>query len=135
MAEQQYWAACQTMPGQEHVIRAEIEKIERGAFLPTFARTWVTNGKISAGERPLVPGYVFFQTDQEDWGGIQDIEGVQRVLVNESLAMRVSDADMRRLVLGHVTGEHNDYRVQVARDRRARGNSRRPRPSKRARAA
>jgi hypothetical protein len=59
MAEQ-YWGACRTFTGREHVVRAKIEEMDRGAFLPTFVRSWVAGGKLSVAERPAVPGYVFF---------------------------------------------------------------------------
>jgi transcription antitermination factor NusG len=136
MAEQ-YWAACQTMPGREHVIRADIEESGRGAFLPTLARTWVRDGKLCATEAPSVPGYVFFRVTrddkrQEDWGVVCNIDGVHGVLVNDGKAMRVSSADMTRMVLGHATGEHNRLEARLSTDRK-RNSSRKPRPGKRIR--
>lgn len=121
------------MPGREHVIRFEIEKAERGAFLPTFTRSWVTNGKLSCGERPVIPGYVFFRTDRDSWGCIQAIEGVQQVLTNQNCAMRVSEADMIRMVIGHAANDHQDHRVRLVSERRVRNSSRKPRPGKRIR--
>lgn len=133
MAEQ-YWAACQTMPGREHLIRADIEDAGRGAFLPTLARTWVRDGKICATEAPAVAGYVFFRTTPDDWGQVSNIEGVQRVLVNDGIAMRVSHGDMARMVLGHATGVHNRIEAWPTGERRQRNkNSRKPRPGKRLR--
>lgn len=133
MVEQQYWGACQTMPGREHLIRADIEEGGRGAFLPTLARTWVRDGKLCATESPAVAGYVFFRTTPEGWGQVSNIEGVQRVLVNDGIAMRVSNADMARMVLGHATGEHNRIDARPAAERKQRGKSRKPRPGKRLR--
>lgn len=145
MAEE-FWAACQTMPGREHLIRADIEESGRGAFLPTIARTWVRDGKLCATEAPAVAGYVFFRVTRsiepapggcrwsEDWGGVSNIDGVQQVLVNDGLAMRVSPDDMARMVLGHATGAHNRIDAYPASDRRARNKkSRKPRPGKRLR--
>jgi transcriptional antiterminator NusG len=134
----QYWAACQTMPGREHVVRSEIEKIDRGAFLPTFARTWVSEGKVSARETALIPGYVFFRTDAEGWGVVAGIEGVQGVLTYDSsdekrIAKPVAHGDMARLVLGHATGAHNSIGAWLVPQRKERGSSRKPRPSKRIR--
>lgn len=130
--QQQYWAACQTMPGREHLIRADIEEGGRGAFLPTLARTWVRDGKLCATETPAVAGYVFFRTTPDDWGRVSNIEGVQRVLVNDGIAMRVSNDDMVRMVLGHATGAHNCIGAVVSTARK-RGSSRKPRPGKRIR--
>jgi hypothetical protein len=129
----EYWAACQTMPGREHIIRADIEEAGRGAFLPTIARTWVRDGKICATEAPAVAGYVFFRTTAKGWGQVSCIEGVQQVLVNDEIAMRISDADMVRMVLGHATGAHNRLEARIAKDRTERKKSRKPRPGKRIR--
>lgn len=133
MAEQ-YWAACQTMPGTEHLIRADIEESNRGAFVPTLARTWMRDGKLCATETPSLPGYVFFRATPDDWGAVSSIEGVQRVLVNDGLPMRVSSADMARMVLGHATGAHNRIEAVINSDRKSRRkNSRKPRPGNRIR--
>lgn len=140
MAEQ-YWAACRATPGREHVVRSEIEKINRGAFLPTFARTWVSDGKVSARETALIPGYVFFRTDAEGWGVVKSIEGVQGVLTYDSgdekrIAKRVTDDEMTRLVLDHATGDCDLIEAQIRIEplRNSHNSSRRPRPSKRIRA-
>jgi transcription antitermination factor NusG len=132
MAEQ-FWAACQAMPGLEHRIRADIEESGRGAFLATLARTWVRDGKLCATEAPAVPGYVFFRATDEDWGAVSSIEGVQRVLVNDGLAMRVNHTDMARMVIGHATGEHNRLEARIARAKAERKKSRKPRPGNRIR--
>lgn len=140
MAEQ-YWAACRTVPGREHIVRAEIEKTERGAFLPTFARSWISDGKISARESVLMPGYVFFKTDAQGWGGVSAIDGVHDVLSystadDRHLAKRVSDQDMLRLTLGHATGDYNRIDAPITCElpvRRERKSSRKPRCSNRIR--
>ncbi|WP_458760533.1 transcription termination/antitermination protein NusG [Afipia sp. TerB] len=131
---EQYWAACQTITGREHVVRAEIERMERGAFLPTMVRSWVSDGKLSVAERAAVPGYVFFRAQPDDWSPVQDIDGVIGVLANGDRAMRVSPDDMARLLIGHATGAHNRFEARLSSGgRRDRKKYRRPRPSKRAR--
>lgn len=133
MAEQ-FWAACQTIPGREHLVRADIEEMERGAFVPTLARTWIREGKLCATEAAAVPGYVFFRATDEDWGAVSNIDGVQRVLVNGGFAMIVSHHDMARMVLGHALGEHNRIEAVANRERGARKkHSRKPRPGMRLR--
>lgn len=133
MAEQ-FWAACQTMPGREHLIRSDIEDAGRGAFLPTMARTWVRDGKLCATEAPSMPGYVFFRTTGEDWPVVSNIEGVQQVLLNDGRPMMVSAGDMARMVLGHATGAHNRLEARLDRSRaERRKNSRKPRPGHRIR--
>ena len=133
MAEQ-IWAVCRTITGREHVVRAKIEDMERGCFLPTYVRSWVSGGKLSLAERPTVPGYVFFRSDPCDWSPVLDIDGVIDVLSNGDRAMRISSDDMARLVLGHANGSNNRFEARLARQRgAARRKSRKPRPSKRAR--
>jgi hypothetical protein len=63
---EQYWGACQAMPGREHQIRADIEESNRDAFLPTLARTWIGDGKLCATESLAIVGYVFFRTTIDD---------------------------------------------------------------------
>jgi transcription antitermination factor NusG len=133
MAEQ-FWAACQTVLGREHLVRADIEQMERGAFVPTLVRSWIRDGKLCATETTATPGYVFFRATDEDWGAVKNIDGVQRVLVNDGLAMVVSPHDMARMVLGHAIGAHNCIvAVPAVSTGRKRGNSRKPRPGKRIR--
>lgn len=134
MVEQEvYWTACQMMPGQEHLVRADIEESNRGAFVPTMVRTWVRDGKLCATESSAVPGYVFFRATDEDWAAVNNIEGV-RVLVNNGLPMIVSPKDMARMVMGHALGEHNRLEARLERSKAERRKSRKPRPGKRIRA-
>lgn len=136
MAEQ-IWAAARAMPGREHVIRGEIEKANHGAFLPTYARTWISDGKVSARESALMPGYVFFKTDPEGWGHVSNIDGVQDVLAYSSgVAKRVTDDEMMRLVLGHASGDGDRIEAPIRFEppRRERKKcSRKPRRSRRIR--
>lgn len=141
---EQYWGVCQTAAGREHMVRAKIEAGDRGAFLPTIAKTWVADGKLSAGERPALAGYVFFRTGPRTWPAVEDIEGVQQVLTLDvpdgdnvrRVAKRVTDVEMARLVLGHATGAHNSIGASIyTGKRRDRVRRRRPRPGKRIRKA
>jgi transcriptional antiterminator NusG len=135
MAEQ-YWGACRTFTGREHVVRAKIEEMDRGAFLPTFVRSWVADGKLSVAERPAVPGYVFFRASQDDWSPVQDVDSVIGVLANGGSAMRISNDDMARLVIDHAAATHNRFEGCLSSPSRgSRRKSRKPRPSKRARFA
>ena len=145
MTTQSYWAVAQTVPKMEHLVRREIEKTNRGAFVPTYARVWTVDGKKYVKEHPILGGYVFFLTNADDWAGIPDIHGVYDVLVSPDRSpKRVSEAEMARLVLIHATGAH---RVEIAprytkyfrgerpKPTAKRVRARRSRPSKRARAA
>jgi transcription antitermination factor NusG len=134
----EHWAVCQAISSRVNRVRPEVEKTNHGTFLPTFARVWASGGKLSSRERALFPGYLFFMTDPHDWGAVANVDGVYRVLRHGEKAARVPDADMERMVLGHVLGWHNEVdlegleKVQVERKRRKRTRSR---PSKRARQA
>lgn len=130
-----FWAVAQTVSKMEHIVRREIEKANHGAFIPTVARHWWVDGHRYTRERPLLTGYVFFLTDGEDWAGIPDIHGVYRVLPS-----RVTDGEMKRLVIEHICRDHDETRdprytkyyrrPPIGRSRQKR---RRPRPSRRLR--
>jgi transcription antitermination factor NusG len=140
-----YWAVAQTVSKMEHLVRREIEKTNRGAFLPTCARFWKVDGRDYAVERPVFGGYVFFLTDGEDWAGLPDIHGVYDVLAytNQSAkrkAKGVSDIEMARMVIGHAAGQHNETAAprytkyfRGERPKPKRKNSRKPRPGNRLR--
>jgi transcription antitermination factor NusG len=108
-----YWAVAQTVSNMEHVVRREIEKTNRGAFVPTYGRFWKVDGEHCAKEYPLIGGYVFFVTSPDangdyDWSEVNDIHGVYRVLSGPDWeARRVREPEMARLVLGHLKGAHN----------------------------
>ena len=132
---EQYWAVGQTWTGREHRIRAEIEDMDKGAFLPTCERRTVRRGLLDVRERPLLPGYVMFRTDAQGWGDVAAVEGV-RVLANGMVAGRVLDMEMARLVLAHATGAGNEFAVvspgRAAPSKQAR-RGRKPRRGKRIR--
>lgn len=127
-----HWSVCQIFSKRAHLIRAEVEKNGHGTFQPTFARVWMSEGKRSARERALIPGYLFFMTPPEGWGSVGATEGVIRVLGHAGRASKVSDEEMYRLVVDHASGAHNEISAPIAAEARTR-RRRKPRPSKRAR--
>ena len=137
MSADQYWAVCQMMSGQERKVRAEIEKMERGTFLPAFMRLRVSRGRKSNHALASMPGYVFFQTDALGWSQVRRIEGVHRVLASGESAVPVRSEDMMRMIVQDYCGDLNDAVVTAAPAPAAVGRrrSRKPRPSKRARVA
>lgn len=132
-----HWAVCRTYSNRVHRVGPEIEKTGHGTFLPTYARVFVRDGKISVKERVLMPGYLFFMTG-DDWTDVKNIDGVFDVLANNGRAGRVTDAEMRRMVIDHMTGLHNERNLDGL-DRQPgetkRQRARRPRASRRARIA
>jgi transcription antitermination factor NusG len=87
-----------------------------------------------------MPGYLLFMTKPNLWGEVKNVEGVYDVLSNNGKASKVTDAEMQRLVMGHILGEANEVDLaglerQHRRYQSKRERARRQRPSKRARAA
>lgn len=136
-SENSYWAVCRAYSNRVCWLRPEIEKTNHGTFLPTYVRVWASDGKLSMREKALMPGYLFFLTNEDDWGAVKNVEGVFDVLSNNGKASRVSDDEMHRMVMGHILGDANDINLdgleRVYNPRRRR--SRRPRASRRAREA
>ncbi|RZN19477.1 transcription termination/antitermination NusG family protein [Bradyrhizobium sp. Leo121] len=138
MTDQSHWAVCRTFSSRVHWVRPEIEKTNHGTFLPTYARVWASDGKLSCRERALMPGYLFFMTDPDGWGDVANVEGVHAVLANNGRASRVTDEEMRRLVLGHILRDYDEINLdgleRAPREQKRRRRTR-TKPSKRARAA
>ena len=133
MAEQ-FWAACRTFTGREHIVRAKLEEGNRGAFLPTYVRSWVSGGRASAAERAAVPGYVFFRVNGDDWPPVRNIDDVIDVLMDGEKIAQIHGGEMAQIVLDHAAGTHNRFEGCLASGSRSgRRKSRKPRPSKRAR--
>jgi len=135
-----YWAVCRAFSNRVHWLRPEIEKTNHGTFMPTYVRVWSSDGKLSIREKALMPGYLLFKTKPRLWGEVKNVEGVYDVLSNNGKASRVTDEEMRRLVLGHILGEANEVDLeglerQFARQKSKRDRARRPRASRRARMA
>ena len=136
-----YWAVAQTVSTMEHIVRREIEKANHGAFVPTYARHAVVDGRRTTKEHPRFVGYVFFHTSGEDYAGIPDIHGVYGVLSTASgKASEVTPEEMKRMMLTHATGEaetlparYTKYYRPLAYLSVRRKNSRKPRPGKRIR--
>lgn len=132
---ERHWAVCRTFSFRVHRVRPEIEKTNHGTFLPTYARAWVRDGELCIRERLLMPGYLFFMTEPEGWADVRDVDGVHQVLSNNGKASKVLPEEMNRMVLDHVIGTHNSANLDGLNRRTKRERARRPRLSKRARAA
>lgn len=136
--ETEYWAVCRAFSNRIRWLRPEIEKTNHGTFMPTYVRVWSSDGKLSIRERALMPGYLFFMTKPKMWGEVKNIEGVYEVLSNNGKASKVTPEEMHRLVLGHILGDANEVDLAGLERQHARSErkkSRRPRASRRARAA
>jgi hypothetical protein len=135
-----YWAVCRAFSNRVQWLRPEIEKTGHGTFLPTYVRVWSSDGKLSIRHRVLMPGYLFFLTTPKLWGEVANVEGVHAVLSNNGMASKVTDKEMYRMVVQHFLGDANEVDVtglerQQVRQNAKRDRARRPRPSRRARAA
>ena len=128
----QQWSVAQVFSNRSHRIRRDVEALGYGTFQPTYAKVWLSDGKRSAKERPLLPGYVLFQTEPDGWGAVGSTEGVIRVLAADGLAHRVGDREMHQLMLDHATGRWNEIEGLSGEKPRGGRRVRRPRPSRRA---
>lgn len=131
-----YWAACYTDVGAECKARDGIEVLDRGTFLPTFARVYYSGGRRKAFERPILNRYILVALrDRQDeaWSSINHVEGVHKVLCNDGFPCRVADRDVVSLMMAHVSGACNSVQHRDAQgrfSRRQRNPSRRRRPRK-----
>jgi transcription antitermination factor NusG len=132
-----HWAVCRAYSSRVHIVRSEIEKTEHGTFLPTFAKVRASDGKLFCRERPLMPGYLFFfLPDPGRWTEVKNAYGVFDVISNNEGASKVTDSEMCRMVMDHIKGTQNDIDITgLERQRRQDRGSRKPRASRRARAA
>lgn len=121
-----YWAACQIVSHQAHLIRADIEKANHGTFIPTYVRVKYVKGTKYAQELPLLPGYLFFMTEPDQWSEVANINGVLDVLADGLVPRRVTDEEMSRLTLEHAMGMHNN--IQSGYQPRKKNSRRRRRP-------
>src|SRR5581483_6203714 len=100
-----HWSVCQVLSTRAHLIRSEIERNGRGTFLPTFASVRYVDGKRSASERQLLPGYLFVRTevlqDFYDDYGVKIARTIGRIAGMDEVALA-------RLVVGHATGAFNE---------------------------
>jgi transcription antitermination factor NusG len=131
-----HWAVCRAYSSRVHIVRSEIEKTEHGTFLPTYAKVRASDGKLFCRERPLMPGYLFFfLPNPRRWTDVKNVYGVFDVISNNEGASKVTDQEMHRMVMGHITGAHNDVDVRGLERQTRRQSGRKPRASKRAREA
>jgi transcription antitermination factor NusG len=138
--DEPHWAVCRAFSNRVHWLRPEIEKTGHGTFMPTYVRVWSSDGKLSIREKALTPGYLFFWTKPSLWGEVANVEGVHAVLSNNGKPSKVTEAEMYRLVVGHILGDANEVDLaglerQRVRFNQKRDRARRSRPSRRARMA
>ena len=127
------WSVAQIYSKRAHLIRREVEEMGYCTFTPTFAKRWISEGKVSSREAALLPGYLIFQTDPQRWGSVAPVEGVIRVLNCDGLASPVRDIEMYRLVVESAMGVHDALEVPAVAEQPVRRRRRRSRPSKKAR--
>lgn len=125
----QHWTVCQVLSTRAHLIRADIERSGKGVFCPTYASVRYVDGKRSATERQLLPGYLFVCTDGPQDGGVQHFYDGYGVKIARTIG-RVGGDEFARLSVGHATGLWNEVASPAVAERR-RTRRRRPRPGKR----
>lgn len=130
----QRWTACYTQPGAEAKVRAGIEEIGFGTFLPTYAKCWYRDGRLRAQERPLMPRYILVAIDESNRSKIGEIHRELIEGVDHLLGI-VSETEVGRLMLAHATGAYNVVQMRDASGRFSQGRKqkkrrRRPRHGK-----
>lgn len=112
MLDGQHWTACYTDPGAERDVQIEIEKRDIGTLLPTYVTTWLFSGKVRAQETPILGRYVLIAVPAEGAERLIGIEGVQGILAGQ-----ITDREIERLMLAHMTGAYNQVRTRAANGR------------------
>jgi hypothetical protein len=129
-----YWAAVYTDAQAEPDVRAEIEKLGFGAFLPWYKLGTWRGDRLIVRNKTLFPRYVFFHlADGADWSSVAHADGVNRVLVAAGAPARVSSTDIADLMLAHASGAYNaiaPYRGRSGQFRKRHRRRRRPRHGK-----
>lgn len=93
------WFVVCVMGRNEHEIAREVDGFGFGAFYPVMSRSKVKRGRRVIINDPLFPGYLFahFDREKDDWGKIEDINGVISILRNGLLPSRVPDNAIEHL--------------------------------------
>lgn len=134
-----YWAVCYTEPRCEIKGRDGVQGLERGAFLPTFVTTYMHRGRLRTTEQPILKSYLLVALngiDDEAWSAIGHLDGIQRVITNNCKPAKVSDHEVSRLMLDHVTGANDRIQYRSSStgrfERKKRRRRCRPRAGKKA---
>ncbi len=77
----------------------EIRKLGFDVFSPTQGVVKITRGRKVLTNKPIFPGYLFvrFDREREDWGQINDINGVIGILDNMQIPCAIPDLVIERL--------------------------------------
>lgn len=127
-----HWSVAQIYSKRGYRITEEIQQGGKGVYQPSYQRHWVSGGKLSSKRVALMPGYLLVWGDgtpPKDKLG-RDIDGLIRVLNG-----RVRQDEYDRLRLECDLGKYDDEVPEVVSSDAVRKRRRRPRRSKRARAA
>jgi transcription antitermination factor NusG len=122
-----FWAACYTGVGTERKARAGIEALGRGTILATFAKST----RCKDHERPLLSRYLLVAlhgSQDHIWSIINDVDGVDRVLVNNGKPSRVTEPEVAEVMMAHATGAFNSVQARSSGGRFGKKRRRRARP-------
>lgn len=131
-----YWVCCYTVPGGERKARDGIEALDRGTFLPTFAKVYYAGGRKKAFERPILNRYILVALhDKGDpaWSQVAHVEGVHKVICTfgdafQPVPSRVAEKEVERLMLMHMSGALNSVQGRASNGRFVKPRRRRARP-------
>lgn len=93
-----YVAYCQ--PNQQNLAKCGIEGIGFRVEMPVEKLRRRKQGRMVTIERPLFGPYIFFELDPHkfDWQPILNIDGVQDVLCNNDIPVRVPLVELQRIL-------------------------------------
>lgn len=131
-----YWTCCYTDVGAERKARDGIEALDRGTFLPTFAKVYYAAGRKKAFERPILNRYILVALHGKQdpaWSEVAHVEGVHKVICTfddafQPVPSRVAESEVERLMLMHMTGALNSVQHRSANGRFVKPRRRRARP-------
>jgi transcription antitermination factor NusG len=131
-----YWTAAYTSVNAEIKARDGIEALDRGTFIPTFAKVYYKDGRKKAFERPILNRYILVALrgrDDAAWSQIAHVEGVTRLIGNyddggQLIPSPVAPKEIERLMWAHMTGALNNIQHRAANGRFTKPKVRRARP-------
>ena len=100
------WFVVYVMSRKEIEIKREIAALGFDVFYPVMSRVKIRRGRRIIINDPLLPGYLFahFDREKDDWGKIEDINGVLGILKNGLLPCRIPDLAITRLRQAEAAG-------------------------------
>jgi transcriptional antiterminator RfaH len=94
------WFVVAVWGNSEKTAAKDIEDMGFGIFYPTETRQKLRRGRKVMSTDPVFPGYLFvhFDRERDEWGAINDVDGVVGILKNGVFPSRIPDLVIDRLM-------------------------------------